>query len=277
MMAKLSQSVLHFVPSGPAPLRVLVLETSRLLPEICAKLPNAEITAVTRYDVVPEAVELRHLDVSWSILDYRTQALPFAADSFDLVVAEPALSYALDPYELLLSLGHVLTDVGTLVTAFRNVRFHGVLEHLMHGEFPERERHLYAKAEVVRLLNDALYKEIVFSPGEQDEAASGASFAAMGFDDAGDDLATAVWLVKAARSTAAVANLKSLYTKETRKELARLLHRIEYDVEREKNVAALQELCRREGIFPEYLEDFIRETVVHPDRMQEVLVSMESV
>jgi len=267
-MPKISQSVLYFVPTGPAPLRVLVVETSRLLPALRAKLPNAQITAVTEYDVVPEMQELRGLDVTWSVLDYRTQALPFDEGAFDLVIAEPVLSYALDPYDLLLALGRRLTDVGTLVTAFRNIRYHGVLEHLMRGEFPERERHLYAKAEVVRLLNDALFKEIIFSPGEQDAAGSGAAFAAMGFDDTGDDLEVATWLVKADRSTATVANLKSLYTKETRRSLARLLHRIEYDVDREKNVAALKSLCEREGIFPEYLADFMREVVVHPERMK---------
>lgn len=266
-MQKITHSVLNLLPSGPAPLRVLVIETSRLLPEIRSKLPNANITAVTEYDAVTEAQELKALDVTWALLDYRTQPLPFDAGAFDLIVAEPVLTYALDPYDLLLALGRQLTDVGTLVTAFRNIRYHGVLELLMRGEFPERERHLYAKAEVVRLLNDTLYKEIAFAPGEQDDPASGAAFAAMGFDDTSRDLATAVWLVQAARSTAAVANLKSLYKKETRKQLARLLHRIEYDVDRAENIAALKTLCAREGIFPEYLTDFIHETVVHPERI----------
>ena len=265
-----SHSLIELVPSGPAPLRVLVIETSRLLPEIRSKLPNANITAVTEYDAVPEAQELKALDITWALLDYRTQPLPFDAGAFDLVVAEPVLTYALDPYDLLLALGRQLTDVGTLVTAFRNIRYHGVLELLMRGEFPERERHLYAKAEIVRLLNDTLFKEIIFLPGEQDAENSGKRFADMGFDDTSHDLATAVWLVKATRSTAAVANLKSLYKKETRKQLARLLHRIEYDVKREENIAALKELCVRAGIFPEYLADFIQETVLHPERIPDI-------
>ena len=93
----------------------------------------------------------------------------------------PVLSYVLDPYDMLLALGRLLTDVGVLVTSFRNVRYHGVLEELMKGEFPERERHLYAKKEIVRLLNDTLFKEIIFSPGEQDEKGSAERFAAMGY------------------------------------------------------------------------------------------------
>ena len=272
----LSKDVLYFVPSGPAPLRVLVIETSRLLPALREKLPNAHITAVTEYDVVPEARELAGLNVSWSVLDYRVTPLPFAEGSFDLIVAEPVLSYVLDPYDLLLALGRLLTDVGVLVTSFRNVRYHGVLEELMKGEFPERERHLYAKKEIVRLLNDTLFKEIIFSPGEQDEKGSAERFAAMGFENMDDDLSTAVYLVRACRSTAEVANLKGLYTKKTCTELARVLHRIEYDVEREKNVEALKELCRAEGIFPEYLEDFVRETVLHTEKVMPVVAKIFS-
>lgn len=274
--AKTQQNVLYFIPSGPAPLRVLVLETSRLLPALRAKLPNAQITAVTEYDAVPEARELAGLDITWSVLDYRVTPLPFVEGSFDLIVAEPVLSYVLDPYDLLMALGRLLTDVGVLVTAFRNIRYHGVLSELMAGEFPERERHLYAKKEIVRLLNDTLFKEITFAPGEQDEAGSGVEFGAMGFEDVSSDLATAVWLVRACRSTAEVANLKGLYTKETRKQLARLLHRIEYGVEREKNVEALKELCRKESIFPEYLEDFVHEVVIHPEQVKPVIAKILS-
>ena len=32
----------------------------------------------------------------------------------------------------------------------------------------------------------------------------------------------------------------------------------------EKNLAALNELCEMQGIFPEYLEDFIQEACSHP-------------
>ncbi|MDD6126763.1 MAG: hypothetical protein PUB60_01325, partial [Veillonellaceae bacterium] len=62
----------------------------------------------------------------------------------------------------------------------------------------------------------------------------------------------------------------------TRTELARVLHRIEYDVEREKNVEALKELCRAEGIFPEYLEDFVRETVLHTEKVMPVVAKIFS-
>ena len=93
----------------------------------------------------------------------------------------------------------------------------------------------------------------------------------MGFDDFNGDLITKAWMFKASRSTATVAALKELYTKEMRRELARLLHRIEYGVEREKSLAALWELCAREMVFPDYLRDFVHEISVHEERVRKLL------
>jgi hypothetical protein len=65
-----------------------------------------------------------------------------------------------------------------------------------------------------------------------------------------------------------VANLKGLYSPAVRKELARILHRIEYDVQRAENLERLQNLCEQEGIFPEYLQDFIAESCFHREKVQ---------
>ena len=91
--------------------------------------------------------------------------------------------------------------------------------------------------------------------------------------DAVLQLAVSRYLFRAAVSTAAVANLKGLYSPEIRKELSRILHRIEYDVERTENLARLQELCAREGIFKEYLHDFITEACCHAELVK-ALVSV---
>ena len=82
------------------------------------------------------------------------------------------------------------------------------------------------------------------------------------------------YLFRAACSTASVANLKGLYSPEVRRDLARILHRIEYDVRREENIARLRELCAREGIFPEYLHDFINEACCHREKVFRLLTSM---
>ena len=62
---------------------------------------------------------------------------------------------------------------------------------------------------------------------------------------------------------AEVAALKELFTESTRAELSRLLHRIEYDIDVDENFSRLIKLCDREGIFDEYLTDFINQVVVH--------------
>ena len=261
---------LHFVPRGPQPLRVLAIEAHALLPRLLARLPAARVTAVTRFDGLGLPASLAGR-VSLVHADTRVQAPPLPKGSYDIILAPHALTEALDPYDTLLALSRLLTDVGRLATAFLNVRCCDVLAGLQAGEFPFRTQRLYAKAEVVRLLNDALFKEITFAPGAQAAAPRGAAFRACGFDDTSHDLTTRVWLLRADRSTGPVAALKSLYTRETRAELARVLHRIEYGVRAEENIERLQALCTREGIFRDYLEDFMREVVTHPARLSGII------
>lgn len=253
-----------FFTAGPLAARWLLVESPQYIRWICDHQPNARLTAVTREEELPGRKEFENLPVSWHILDYRREKLPFAEASFDYAVAEPLLTEAWLPYETLLDLSRKLTDTGILYAAYDNIRYHGVLEQLQEGKFPVRETHLYAKAEIVRLLDDALFKEIQFLPGRQDDDLSaGEAWERQGFDNFSRDLSTSQWLLAAARSTARVANLKSLYDGETRKKLSRLLHRIEYDIDRQENLAALQKLCGEKMIFDEYLEDFMQETCVH--------------
>ena len=98
---------------------------------------------------------------------------------------------------------------------------------------------IWSKSRLVKLLSDATYKEIHFLPDEN------------------------FWLVKACKCTAEVAALKDVFTPEIRADLSRILHRIEYDIDAEENFSRLMELCKREGIFDEYLSDFMNQVVIH--------------
>ena len=113
---------------------------------------------------------------------------------------------------------------------------------------------VWLKARVVKLLSDATYKEIHFLPDDCPES----------------------WLVKACKSTAEVAALKEIFTPEVRAELSRLLHRVEYDIDAEENFQRLMTLCEREGIFDEYLSDFINQVVVHASAKNFLRVRAES-
>ena len=188
--------------------------------------------------------------------------LPTAPKIFELIIAPEVLTTGENFYATLMTFNHLLKDSGALLTQFINVRFIGVLENLRRGRFSNNEQRLWAKADVVKLLDDAIYKEIHFLPAAC-EKISAANWEAFDFDNFSNDLTTKIWLVKACKCTAEVAALKDLFTNETRAELSRLLHRIEYDIDAEENFSRMIELCDREGIFDEYLSDFINQVVTH--------------
>ena len=165
-------------------------------------------------------------------------------------------------YATLFTLNRLLRDSGFLLTQFANMRFVGVLENLRRGRFSDNERKFWAKSDVVRLLDDAAFKEIRFLPGVR-ENFSVEAWENFGFDNFSDDLATRTWLVKACKCTAEVAALKEIFTPEIRAELSKLLHRIDADIDAEENFLKLMRLCDREKIFDEYLADFITQVVVH--------------
>ena len=265
----MKQDLTCFLSGGPAKVRWLLLESLIYIEKIAALYPNACLTVVTEIEEAVALPEFAGLNIRWHFLDYRRDKLPFPNGSFDAVLAANLLTRAYEPYALLLDISRKLTDTGVLYGDFLNVRYTGVLAALQAGEFPVREKHLYAKSEMVRLLDDTLFREIDFVPGEKDDDESAAeAWTAQGYVNINHELAVSRYLFRAAVSTAAVANLKGLYSPEIRKELSRILHRIEYDVKRTENLARLQELCAREGIFKEYLYDFIAEACCHAERVK---------
>ena len=221
---------------------ILLIDSEKYLTDIKKIMPNAQIVILNSWD------------------------LPTKPKIFDVIISEDCLTYGQNFYRKLAELNHLLKDSGFVLTQFLNVRFMGVLENLRRGIFSANEERFWAKFDIVKILNDANFKEINFLPGEQVKI-SAADWENFGFDNFSDDLITKIWLVKASKCTAEVAALKEIYTPEIRAELARLLHRVEYDIDAEKNLAAILELCRRENIFKEYLADFIEQTVIHKEKI----------
>ena len=265
--------LLDLLAPSPERLRILVVDGSAHLARLRELYPHAEIHAVTPYEEIAENEIVAALGVHWHILDWRRDTLPFAEETFDRIISAFAIECAYEPYDALMALNRALKETGTLYTCYTNVRYHRVLAGLRDGEFRVRgDRHLYAKPEIVRLLNDTLYKEIHFFAGERDDDPSaGEAWAEEGFANFSDDLITRTWLIQASRSTAAAANLKLFFAQETRRRIARLLHRIEYDIAAEESAEELRELCTHEGVFRDYLADFITEVCVHDGRVRRVL------
>ncbi|MBR2520023.1 MAG: hypothetical protein IKE46_09610 [Selenomonadaceae bacterium] len=211
--------ILKFVPPNFLPVTVLVIDSPELLDELRKLLPEARIAFMTTKRTPSLEKICDEFRADLLVGNYLHGELPTAPKIFELIIAQEILSAGETLYPTLLALNHLLKDSGALLTRFTEST--------------------WTKARVVKLLDDAIYKEIRFLPDEN------------------------FWLVKARKCTAEVAALKELFTDETRAELSRLLHRIEYDIDAEENFLRLMELCDREGIFDEYLTDFIEQVVVH--------------
>ena len=256
MSTVIEMNILNFVPPNFLDVPVLLIESSEMLEGLRKILPAAKIAFMT----AEPAPEIKKICEKFraDLID----ELPTAPKIFEIILAQDVLTTGENFYSTLLTFNHLLKDSGFMLTQFYNVRFVGVLENLRCGRFFNNEQRLWAKADVVKLLDDAIYKEISFMPGER-ENFSADEWERFGFDNFSDDLTTKIWLVKACKCTAEVAALKDLFTQETRAELSRLLHRIEYDIDAEENFQRLMALCEHEKIFDEYLADFINQVVVH--------------
>lgn len=250
------RGLLDFVPPNFLPITVLLIETEEFLSGLREILPAAQI-ALLKKEPTPKVKSLCD-EFKADLID----ELPTAPKIFDIILARDVLTVGENFYAMLMAFNHLLTDSGFLLTQFYNVRFVGVLERLRRGRFINNEQRLWAKADVVKLLDEAIYKEIHFLPGERKNISTD-EWKDFGFDDFNDDLRTIIWLVQACKCTAEVAALKDIFTPDVRAELSRLLHRIEYDIDAEENFQRLKNLCEREGIFDAYLSDFINQVVVH--------------
>ncbi|MBR4151931.1 MAG: methyltransferase [Selenomonadaceae bacterium] len=249
------RGILDFVPPNFLKIPVLLIESVGLLAGLREILPTAQIAFMT---------EEPTLKIKKLCEEFRADLideLPTAPKIFELIIAQDVLTTGENFYARLMAYNHLLKDSGALFTQFYNVRFVKVLEKLREGRFSNNERRFWAKADVVKLLDDAIYKEIHFLAGERDFSAD--EWEKFGFDNFSEDLTTKIWLVKACKCTAEVAALKDFFTLEVRADLSRILHRIEYDIDREKNLGLLMDICEREGIFDEYLSDFIEQVVIH--------------
>ena len=248
-------SILEFVSPNFLPIKVLVIESAEFLEGLREILPAAQIALLKKEPT--EAIKRLCDEFKADLID----ELPTAPKIFEIIVARDVLTIGENFYAMLMAFNHLLTDSGYLLTEFYNVRFVGILERLRQGRFINNEQRLWAKADVVKLLDDAIYKEIHFLPGER--AFSATEWENFGFENFNEDLTTKTWLVQAFKCTAEVAALKDVFTPEIRADLSRILHRIEYGIDSEENFQRLITLCEREGIFDEYLSDFIEQVVVH--------------
>ena len=265
MAEKIKPELLGFLQAGELPLRILVVESLYYLPELRQMFPAAEIFAAA---AEPDAMEgFEGLDVSFFCVDYRSERLPFAQESLDYIISDLTLEQAGNPQDIAAGFSTFLKQTGSFLTSFRNIRHWSVLKEMMDGHYYHVVSRLFAKTEFERLLYASFYKNVAVRPQRrkaEDDIAERLESA--GFDNIHDDLNTEFWLVKADRSMPELALLKSMYTKEQRKALSDYLHRIEYDVDTERQCRLFWAFYRKIGLFPDYTANFITQAVFHPER-----------
>lgn len=255
--------LLRFLTPSDAPQRILTVEGSEYLPALRLLYPAAELHAVAA-----EAAALAEISAEWEAhtlcLDYRDTPLPYPRESFDILLAPHGLEIVVNPQDIAAGLGTFLKPTGFLLTSFSNIRYWRVLEELMGGHYRALVRRLFAKAEFEILLAASFYKDVFFLPGGGEAVPESLAqrFEAAGFEGP-NDMATAVWLVQAWRSTRAVARLKAEYTPQVRRRLVTLCRRLEYGIDPAENRDRLRALCREADITPRYFAAFTRETLVH--------------
>ncbi len=257
-MEDIKPSLTEFLTGEDFFKKILVVESTAYLEKLREKFPSAEIFFVTTdEDFFSDGVKT-------FCLDYREERLPFDEEFFDLIIGDLTLEVVTNPQDIAAGFSTFLKQTGCWITSFRNIRHWKVLEKLMRGVFGGIVSRLYTRTEFERLLYASFYKEVQFLPLKKNAPPETLErFINCGFDNFDDDLQTEFWLVRASRSMPELALLKSLFTKEIRADLSRLLHRIEYDIDTEDSVKNFWRLFDAEGIFVDYAANFIRSVVVH--------------
>lgn len=271
MAEKIKPELLGFLQAGDLPLRILVVESLYYLPELRQMMPQAEILAVAAESDAMDGYE--GLDVAFFCVDYLNERLPFAAESLDYIISDLTLEQAGNPQDIAAGFSTFLKQTGSFLTSFRNIRHWSVLEELMDGHYYHVVARLYAKSEFERLLYASYYKNVTVRP-QRREADSDIvdKLVAAGFENIHADIDTEFWLVKADRSMPEMALLKSMYTKEQRKQLSDYLHRIEYGVDLEGQCRLFWAFYEETGLFADYTANFVKQAVFHPERFYRNLV-----
>ena len=265
MAEKIRPELLSFFKPDSSLLRILVVESIDYLPQLRVMFPRAEL-----YAAAADA-DMHDSDfpdgIHWQILDYLSVPLPYERGYFDYIIADLALEQADNPQDIAAGFSMFLKETGAFLTSFRNIRHWSVLQNLMEGHYYNIVSRLYARPEFENLLYASFYKSVRVKP-QRRMAPEGLidRLTAAGFENHKNDLETEFYLVRADRSMPELSLLKSMYTTGQREHMARLIHRIEYDVAGQESVQGLWEIVEKFDVFPVYIASLVRETVIHTEK-----------
>lgn len=238
--------------------KILIVESQEYISALREIFPTAEIFFVTaEEDFFDERVKTL-------ILDYREERLPFDTEFFDLIIGDLTLEVVINPQDIAAGFSTYLKQTGIFLTSFRNIRHWKILEKLMSGWFNGIVSRLYTRTNFERLLFASFYKDVQFMPLiKKAPPKLLEKLIACGFENFSDDLEVEIWQVRAARSIPELSLLKTMYTPQFRAEFARILHRVEYDIDIAESVKNFWRLYDSAGMFENYAAEFINAVVIH--------------
>lgn len=260
-MEKISPTLMKFIDAEDYFQKILVVESSAYIEDLQKRFPLAEIFFVTADE--DDAEKFSSIAETF-LLEYREERLPFDAEFFDAIIGDLTLEVVINPQDIAAGFSNYIKKTGVWLTSFRNLRHWKVLKKIMNGHYDGIVSRLYTRQDFERLLGASFYKDVKFLPIiKKSPPELLKKLIECGFENYGDDLETEFWLVRAARSVPELSMLKSMYTDEVRADFARILRRIEYDIETEESVKKFWEIYDKVGMFEEYAKNFIEEIVIH--------------
>ena len=265
MPEKIKPELLQFLQPGELSLKILVVEDLGYLPRLRQMFPCAELYAATADS--DAMLDYQDLGVHFQLVNYLAERLPYEQEFFDYIISDLTLEQAGNPQDIAAGFSRYLKETGSLLTSFRNIRHYSQLTDLRDGHYYNVVARLFAREEFERLLYASYYKMVFMEPQKRpaDEKTL-QQFLAAGFANDRDDLNTEFWLVRADRSMPEMALLKSMYSKDERRQFSTYLHRIEYDVDTAQQCRLLWEFYQQQGFFADYAAAFIKQAVFHPAR-----------
>lgn len=238
--------------------KILIVESGEYISVLREMFPAAEIFFVTTdEDFFDDRAEI-------FLLDYREEILPFDKEFFDLIIGDLTLEVVVNPQDIAAGFSTYLKQTGIFLTSFKNIRHWKILEKLMHGWFNGIVSRFYTRTNFERLMQVSFYKDIKFSPViKKAPPKLLEKLIECGFENFSDDLEVEIWQVRAARSIPELSLLKSMYTPQFRADFARILHRVEYDIDIAESVKTFWQMYDEVKMFESYAAEFINAVVIH--------------
>lgn len=254
---------------------ILVIESKFYLQPLRERFPTARIFFVTSDEDFLNDPAMHELCIEVKILVYQEEPMKFPKEYFDLVMSDLTLENVGNPQDIALGISSFIKDTGFFITSFRNIRHWRILKDLMAVKYPGIVSRLYARPGFEKILYATFFKDIRFAllkdlPQKESDKELFDRLLECGFEVPAD-LEVEFWLVRAGKAMPELALLKLMYTPEERREFSFILHRIEYEVETEKNVELFWKFFHEHQMYIDYATLFIHEAVIHRFRFYDNL------